>query len=260
MRRDNIFWGSVLILLGALFFLQRQGIIPSVVPYLWPLALIFFGGWLILSVYWRPSSSESEKFDVALRDAKSVRYKFSHGAGQIVITGGAPAGKALVGSSAVGMNEKTHLNGDRLDIHIEAGASFVPFVGPSDGTWRFQITQDVPVTLKVETGASQLDMDLSNVLATHIELETGASNSNVIMPSRGVSLLDLEAGAAAINITIPQGVSGRIRIKEGLTSLNVDTTRFPQMDSRLYQSPDFDTAANRAEVSVEAGLGSITIK
>ncbi len=260
MKRDNIFWGSVLILLGALFFLQRQGIISSVVPYLWPIALILFGGWLILSVYWRPEPSASEKFDIALRDAKSVRYKFSHGAGQIVINGGAPAGKALVGSSAVGMNEKSHLDGDRLNVHIEAGASFIPFVGPADGTWRFQITQEVPVTLKVETGASQLDMDLKDVLASHIELETGASNSNVTMPARGVSLLDLEAGAASINITVPAGVSGRVRIKEGLTSLNVDTNRFPQVDSRLYQSPDFDTAPNRAEISVEAGLGSITVK
>jgi hypothetical protein len=122
------------------------------------------------------------------------------------------------------MNETTRSDGDRLEVRIEAGASFVPFVGPSDGTWRFQLTQEVPVTLKVETGASQLDMDLTNVLASHIELETGASNSNVVMPSRGVSLLDLEAGAASINITIPQGVAGRIRIKEGLTSLSVDTT------------------------------------
>lgn len=260
MKRDNIFWGTVLILLGALFFLQRAGIIPSVGPYLWPLALILFGGWLILSVYWRSSPSESERFDVALREARSVRYRFSHGAGQIVITGGAPPGKALVGSSAAGLNERINLDGDRLEVRIEAGASFVPFVGPSDGTWRFQLTQEVPVTLKVETGASQLDMDLTDMLASHIELSTGASNSRVVMPARGASLLDLEAGAASINISIPEGVAGRIRIKEGLTSLNVDTTRFPQVDSRLYQSPDFDTAANRAEVSVEAGLGSITIK
>jgi hypothetical protein len=259
MKRDNIFWGSALILLGALFFLQRQSVIPSIVPYLWPLALILFGGWLILSVYWRPQPSEGDKFDVVLQNAKSVRYRFSHGAGQIVIKGGAPTGKALVGSSAVGLNEKSHLDGDRLNVHIEAGASFIPFVGPSDGTWRFQVTNEVPVTLKVETGASQLDMDLTDVSATHIELETGASSSSVVMPAHGASLLDLEAGAASINITIPQGVAGRIRIKEGLTSLNVDDKRFPQIDSRLYQSPDFDTAANRAEISVEAGLGSITI-
>jgi len=250
MKRDNIFWGSVLIVLGLLFFLQRQGIIPSVVPYLWPLALILFGGWLILSVYWRPASSADEKFDIALREAKSVRYRFSHGAGQIVIDGGAPTGK----------NERSHMDGDRLDVRVEAGASFIPFVGPSDGTWRFQLTQDVPVTLKVETGASQLDMDLTDVLASHIELSTGASNSNIVMPAHGASLLDLNAGAASINISIPEGVSGRVRIKEGLTSLHVDTNRFPQVDSRLYQSTDYDTASNRAEISVEAGLGSITVK
>ena len=260
MKRDNIFWGTVLILLGALFFLQRQGLIPSVVPYLWPLALILFGGWLILSVFWRPDSSSGEQFDMDLGNAKSVRYRFSHGAGQIVIKGGAPIGKALVGSSATGMKESSRLDGDRLEVRVEAGASFIPFVGPSDGTWRFQLTQEVPVSVKVETGASQLDMDLTDVPATFVELETGASNSSVIMPARGASMLNLEAGAASINITLPEGVAGRIRIKEGLTSLNVDHNRFPQVDSRLYQSPDYDTAANRADISVEAGLGSISIK
>ena len=43
MRRDNIFWGGALILLGALFLLQTQNIIPSVFPYIWPLGLILFG-------------------------------------------------------------------------------------------------------------------------------------------------------------------------------------------------------------------------
>ncbi|MEW6287959.1 MAG: DUF5668 domain-containing protein [Chloroflexota bacterium] len=260
MRRDNIFWGSVLILLGALFLLQRLGIIANVGMYLWPLALIFFGGWLILSVYWQPSSAESERFFIALGGAKSVNYRFAHGAGQIVIGGGAPTGRALVGSSAVGVKETSRSDGDRLEVRIEAGASFIPFVGPADGTWRFQLTQEVPVTLQVETGASQLKMDLRDVSARHVTLKTGASSAEVIMPARGASLLDLEAGAASIDITLPEGVAGRIRIKDGLTSLNVDTRRFPQVDDSLYQSPDYDTAVNRAEINLEAGLGSINIK
>jgi hypothetical protein len=260
MRRDNIFWGSVLILLGALFLLQRLGVIPNVVPYLWPIALILVGGWLILSVYWRPSPAEGESFSVALGGAQSVNYRFSHGAGQIVISGGAPAGIALVGSSAAGLKETSYSDGDRLEVRIEAGASFIPFVGPSDGSWRFQLTQQVPVTLQVETGASQLKMDLRDVSARHIILKTGASSSEVTLPARGASLLDLEAGAASIDITLPEGVAGRIRIKDGLSSLNVDTSRFPQLASRLYQSPDFDTAPNRADINVEAGLGSISIK
>ena len=259
MRRNNIFWGGALILLGTLFLLQTQNIIPSVFPYIWPLALILFGLWMITSVYWRSGDTE-ETFSIPLDNAKTVKYKFSHGAGQIEIKGGAPVGQAITGLAAEGVSRKSRSDGDRLDVRIEAGASFIPFIGPSGGVFRFQLSQEVPVNVSVETGASQLDMDLTDVLASEIRLQTGASNSNVTLPARGASHLDLEAGAASVNIRIPNGVSGRVRIKEGLTSLNIDTTRFPQVDTRLYQSADYDTAENRAEINIEAGVGSISVK
>ncbi len=260
MRRDNIFWGGVLILLGVLFLLQTQNIIPSIFPYLWPLGLILVGGWMVLNVYWRPTRSAEDSFSIPLGEAKSVKYKFSHGAGQMEINGSAPAGQALTGTSAAGVKTSSQLDGDRLNVKVEAGASFVPFVGPDNGIFQFQLTQGVPVMLNVETGASQLDMDLRDVLATDIRLQTGASSSNVTLPAHGASHMDLEAGAASINIRIPEGTAARIRLKEGLTSLNVDTNRFPQLDSRLYQSSDFDSATDRTEINIEAGLGSITVK
>jgi hypothetical protein len=259
MRRNNIFWGSALILLGTLFLLQTQGIIPSIFPYLWPIMLVLLGLSMIVSVYWK-SGDEEETFSIPLGDAKSVRYKFSHGAGQIEIKGGAPAGQALTGLTAETVNRNSHSDGDRLNVRVEAGASFVPFIGPSGGVFRFQLSNEIPAIINVETGASQLDMDLRDVLASEIRLQTGASNSNVTLPASGASHLDLEAGAASVNIRIPDGVAGRVRIKEGLTSLSIDKTRFPQIDSRLYQSADYDQAKNRTELNIEAGVGSITIK
>jgi cell wall-active antibiotic response 4TMS protein YvqF len=260
MKRDNIFWGTVLIIVGVLLFLQTQGIITNVFRYFWPLALILVGGWIILNVYWRPAASEVETFSIPLGTAKSARIKFAHGAGQIEIGGGAPSGQALVGSTAAGMNRESRLDGDRLEVRVEAGPSFVPFVGPSEGVWRFQLTQEIPLTLTVEAGASSLNIDLKDVLATRIELKTGASSSNVVMPARGASLLDVEAGAASVNIRVPEATAARIRVKEGVTSINVDTNRFPRLDSGLYQSPGFDTAADRAEINIESGLGSVSVK
>lgn len=260
MKRDNIFWGAALILAGLLLYLQQQGIITNVFRYFWPLALILLGAWIILGVYWRPAPSAQELFSIPLGGAKSARFKFSHGAGQLVISGGAPIGQALAGSAAAGMNKESRLDGDRLEVKVEAGPSFVPFVGPSEGVWRFQLTQEIPLTLKVEAGASSLDLDLRDVLATHVELKTGASSSNVTMPARGVSLLDVEAGAASVNVRIPEATAGRIRVKEGVTSVNVDTNRFPQLDSGIYQSPGFESAADRAEITCEAGLGSVSVK
>ena len=80
------------------------------------------------------------------------------------------------------------------------------------------------------------------------------------MPARGVSVLDIEAGAASINIRVPEATAARIRVKEGVTAMNVDTNRFPQLDTGMYQSANFDSATDRAEITIESGLGSVTIK
>jgi len=261
MKRDNIFWGTALILVGVLVFLQTQGIIVgNIFRYFWPLALILVGSWIILNVYWRPSGSEVETFVIPLEAAKSANFRFSHGAGQLEIGGGAPMGQALVGSSAVGMNKQSWLDGDRLEVKVEAGPSFMPFIGPTEGIWRFQLTQEIPLTLVVEAGASSLNLNLQDVFATRVQLKTGASSSNVTMPARGVSLLDVEAGAASINIRVPEGTAARIRVEQGVTSVDVNTNRFPRLDSGFFQSSNFDSAADRAEINIEAGLGSISVK
>ena len=260
MKRDNIFWGTALLILGALFLLQAQGFITSVFRFVWPLALILVGSWIILNVFWKPAATDEDTFSISLQSAKSVRYKFSHGAGQIEIRGGAPVGLAIVGSSAVGMNESSHLNGDRLEVKVDAGPSLVPFLGPSSGVWRYQLSQEVPVTLKVEAGASRLEIDLKDVQATRIELSTGASSADITLPARGASILDVEAGAASINIRVPDAVAARIRVKEGVTAMNVDQSRFPQLDSGMYQSANFDSSTARTEITIESGLGSVTIK
>lgn len=260
MKRDNIFWGIVLIIVGILLFLQTQGIITNVFRFFWPLALILVGGWIILNVYWRPAVSEAETFSFPLGAAKTARFKFSHGAGQLVISGGASLGQALVGSAATGMNRESRLEGDQLEVKVEAGPSFVPFVGPSEGVWRFQLTQEVPVTLIVESGASSLNLDLKDVLATFIQLKTGASSSEVVMPRRGVSLLEVESGVASVSVRVPEETAARIRVKEGVTAVNVDGNRFPRLGSGIYQSPDFDGATDRAEINIESGLGSVSVK
>jgi hypothetical protein len=260
MRRDNIFWGVVLIVVGVLLFLQTQGIIDNVFRLFWPLLLMLVGAWIILGVYWRPAGGQEESFSIPLGTAQSVKYHFAHGAGQLEIGGGAPAGQALLGSAAVGMNRNSRLDGDRLEVRIEAGPSFIPYLGPSQGVWRFQLAQNVPAVLTVESGASFLNLDLREVLATRVALKTGASSTNVTMPARGVSLLDVEAGAASVNIRVPETTAARIRMRENIMAVDVDTNRFPRLDSGLYQSPGFEAASDRSEINIESGLGSISIK
>jgi hypothetical protein len=259
MRRDSLFWGGALIILGALLYLQAQGIIDNVFQYLWPIALMLVGIWLILGVYWKPAPVPGETFSIPLQAAQTVCYSFSHGVGQMNISGGAPSGMALVGTSAAGMNSRSNVKDGQLDVRVEAGPSWLPFIGPSEGVWRFQIVQDLPVMVNMDAGASTLNIDLRDVLARHLAVKTGASSVNVTLPARGVCLFDLDGGATSVNIVVPEATAARIRV-DGVTSMDVDTNRFPRIEANLYQSPDFESATDRAEIDISSGLGRITIR
>jgi hypothetical protein len=260
MRRDSLFWGGALILLGVLLYLQAQGIINNLFQYFWPIAMMLVGFWLILGVYWKPVPMSGETFSIPLEPAaQKVNYSFSHGVGQLNISGGAPTGQALLGTAASGLNRRSHLNGDQLDIRVEAGPSFLPFIGPSEGVWRFQLVRDLPVLMNVDAGASSINIDLQDVLVKHLVIKTGASSVNVTMPARGVCLFDLDGGATSVNILIPETTAARIRV-DGVTSMEVDMNRFPRLGSDLYQSPDFEAATDRAEINITSGLGKISVR
>ena len=259
MKRDSIFWGVVLIVVGVLLYLQSQGIVRNVFQYFGPLALILVGAWIILGVYWKPTPSAGETFSIPLGAAQSVHYHFSHGAGQLELGSGAPAGQALSGTYASGMNHKSQLSGDRLDIRVEAGPSFIPFLGPGEGVWRFQLAPGIPSLLTVESGASALNFDLRDLLISRFVLKTGASSAHVTLPARGASILDVEAGAASINIRVPDGTAARIRVREGVTAVDVDTARFARLETGFYQSSGYDTSSDRAEINIESGLGKVSV-
>jgi hypothetical protein len=260
MKRDGIFWGGILVVLGVLFLLQTQGLLKDVFTWFWPFFLILLGGWIILGIYWRPSTEGGETFSIALDGSKEASIKFEHGAGQINIRGGAPPNELLNGSVGRGMEFSSHKIGDKLEAKVAAGPSFIPFIGPDGGVWHFRLNRDIPLYLRVEAGASQIELDLSDLNVPHAHLATGASTTHLTVPARGVSLLDIEAGAATIDIRVPEGVAARIRVKQGVTSLNIDASRFPRLDNDMYQSSNYDQSPNRVEINVEAGLGAITIK
>lgn len=258
MRRDNIFWGGVLILFGVLFLLQTQGLIRNVFSLFWPLILMLIGGWMIVNVVWKSDNPSGTTFNIPLGEARQVRYRFSHGAAQIRIQGNAPTGQALVGTSAVAADHHSHLTGDVLDVKVSTGPSFIPVLGPSEGAWHYQITKDVPGTLTIEAGASTFDVDLKDALVSRVELKVGASTVNLTMPARGSSVLDIEGGAATFNIHIPDDTAAQIDRTEGFVALNVDTVRFPESD-KGYRSPNFDVAADRVSIAIKAGVGSVNI-
>lgn len=261
MRNGSLFWGFLLIAVGGLFVLQAMGLIDNVVNFLWPLFLIATGGWILWGAFSHPRFEfrENEAFSIDLQGARRVAFDFDHGAGQVQVSGGAPAGVAVTGVKGTGMDISSELDGDVLSVDVDAGPTFIPFLGPENGMWQFRLTNEVPVSFDIDAGAASMTFDFSQVKLGSFKMDTGASSNTMILPAEGQPFVEIESGAASIDVTVPVGMAARIRVEGGASSVSIDTNRFPQLGGGLYQSPDFDSALNRAELRFEGGANSLSI-
>jgi len=260
MRRNYLFWGSVLILLSALFLLKALGITDDVWGYFWLLAMGLLGVWFIIRAIWRPKGEEGEQVAIELKGAQQASLRLKHGAGRMTIGCGAGAGQLLSGTFSYGLDYKTKMVGDKLEVRMRSASHFGPFIGEGYD-WHLNLTRDIPISLTINSGASESRIDLSELRVPYLKLETGASSTSLTMPAAGGNTLaEINAGVASVDVRVPEGVAARIRIKEGLSARSINSARFPRLEGNIYQSPDYDQAANRVELNIEAGVGSISIQ
>ncbi len=265
MRRDYLFWGAILILLGGLMFLNSAGIrLPGGVNPLqlfWPSVLILLGGWIMFGYFLR-RNLVAEQVSIDLQGAGQASLKLSHGAGHLVVGAGASPGLLLSGAFAGGVKQHTHRSGDRLDVHLEANPTiFPPFIGGWQGLeWKIDLNRDVPLALWLETGASQAELDLRDLKVTDLKVSTGASKTDLTLPvSAGMTTVKVELGAASLDMVVPQGVAARIRAEHGVAAIEIDTARFPYSNG-IYESADFSLAQNKADILIQAGAGKVAVR
>jgi hypothetical protein len=264
MRRNQLFWGFVLLVAGGLMLANEMGVrLPngmSLMDIFWPLILIFGGAWVIFGVFLR-GNVEVQNAIIDLQGASSANLKISHGAGEFKLHGGALANEMAHGSFSGGLEHKATRNGDKLEVRMKPAKDFMdfPFFVPrAQLDWDVSLNSQTPIALTLNLGANKSILDLSDLNITDLKLETGASDTRLILPAHGRFQADLDLGAAALEVTIPEGLSARIRASLGAADIKVNESRFPRNGS-YYQSPDFESAANAVEMTIDAGAASIKI-
>ena len=57
---------------------------------------------------------------------------------------------------------------------------------------------------------------------------------------------------------VPDGVAARIGIDAALSDITIDEVRFPKTDG-IYESPDYDTAARRIDLTIQVGAADVNV-
>ncbi len=259
-RRGNLFWGSVLIVLAGLLLLKQMGVIVGdIFGYFWPLLIIAFGVWLIVGCFARNQPVEGEQVSIPLEGAASAYVKLDHGAGRLTLSSGAGSGEIVNGTFGNGLSYKSHVEGGRMEVKLRTSQQAWAWWPGESLDWDIRLNRDIPLSLKIDSGASASILDLSDLKVTDLDIDTGASSTELTLPANaGNTHVDIDTGASSLKVNIPSGVAASIRVKSGIASVNVNP-RFSRLDGGLYQSTDYSTAANRVDMTIDAGVGSIEV-
>jgi hypothetical protein len=265
MRRWSFVVGAVLVLLGALAILNS--VLGVSLHLFWPIVLIALGAWIIFGISRGRPGAPREQASVPLEGASEAAVTVRHGGGRLSVGSGPAGDQLLAGTFGGGLDASRRLDNGRLvvDMRIrdrDVGHYVWPvrhhgWWGMLD--WDFGLNPGIPLSLRVESGASETRLSLGELQVRELLLKTGASSTTVDLPARAAhTRVTVESGAASVRLRVPQGVAASIMVRSTLAGVHVDRSRFRE-SAAGYRSDDFDTAAHKVEIFVETAVGSLEI-
>ena len=147
--------------------------------------------------------------------------------------------------------------------------------------WQIHLNPNVQTDVTAHSGGGNVKLDLAGMAITRVSADTGGGNMDVVLPDNpadlsvnaktgagnvtveighgvtGSNIVNATSGAGNVVVQIPSDIAARIYATTGWGKVIIDP-RFNKTDN-IYQSPDFDNAVNKVEITVQSGAGNVSV-
>lgn len=294
MKTGRLFWGVFFVGLGLLVLGEKLCLICvqwGIAWKLWPVVLLLWGAALLIggklarriaagaaalalayflvalfSFSWfdddwhngpiTESRQIVEPFDTSLHHAT---FSLQSGAGIFSIGDTTADLLAIQTESSLGgyvLSSSGEGEGKRYTLSMEGKSK-----------WRFGQTRNrVDVRLNpgpewdvdLDVGAAKLRCDFSDLSVAKVNVNAGASSMQLRLGNRCPETeVVVNAGVSSIRLSVPESSGCEIRVDTKLTSKNFHG--FTKYGKSTYRTDNFETAAQKILVDVDAGVSSITV-
>ena len=156
----------------------------------WPWVAIVIGVWFLIGAFVPVGKGPTEQLSIPLEDVADAGVQLRFGAGVLTARPAAP-GMLVDGTFVGGVRQKR--NGpNRLELDQDTTYG-LPWID-HDARWDVGLTAEVPLDLRLDTGANRSTLDLRDLRLRNLELHTGASETRVLLPrAAGATAVRAEA-------------------------------------------------------------------
>lgn len=263
-------WPIVLIAIGLDLLIGRRSIWSSL------LVLLVTIGFLAAGFFWLVTSdglgggSVSDSISQSLSGAESAEVEINFGVGRVTMEALPAGSEELIAGTIerpeeIRVEQSFDVSDDVAHYRLQTKGSVrsvqsIPFFGPQDDNWRWdmQLNRDVPLRLTLDTGVGETTLDLRQLMVETINVDTGVGQTTVILPGHGEIEARVSGGVGELIIELPEGVPARIESDTGLGS--TDIADVFERNGDVYESPGYDDALDRINLSLSAGIGQVTVR
>ncbi len=261
------------------------------------IVLVLLLGAVVGYAYWRSIPSGSiltDNLSEPLGGATTAKITIDSGPGHLTI-GGLAASERLLTSGTLQYLESQGApsraltrTGGRATLTLRKGAvsqSWLRLPWAACGgayEWQVRLNPGVPTDLTAHSDGGNLRLNLAGLAVTGLAADTGGGNIEILLPDRasglsakastgggdvtvdlgsgttGRNAVSAQSGAGNVLVRVPSGLAARIRATTGAGKATVDP-RFARLADNTYQSPDYESAANRVEITVQSGAGNVSV-
>lgn len=299
MRYRNIFWGVILILIGILFTLENLNVIYFNVRELWrlwPVVLILWGisilpadkwiriGLVLLvlagsvffmldqTVEWENNDMEmvdwpkvdsnryQQDFDITNED--SIEYatlNLEAAAGSFMLRDTTES-MLQFSQNSTGIQYKYFVRNaeNRTKINIEPAEGNIKLSKNSESKVKIKLNTAPLWDINLDAGAAAIKFDLSPFKVEKLDVEVGAASVKLKLGDHHPETkINIDAGASEIVLEIPTESGCDIEASTLFSGKHING--FDKIDHGHYQTPNFNTAANKIYVEMNAAVSSYTI-
>lgn len=132
--------------------------------------------------------------------------------------------------------------------------------GSLKNEWDLELTNDIPVDLKVNTGASNTSMNLKGMQLESLNIETGVGKSTLNLSGdwKESFNVNIEMGVGESTIILPKDVGVEIKSSKGIGSASFNG--FTSNGNDVYVNDAFEHADVIISVQTELGIGSVNFE
>ncbi|MDA3936580.1 MAG: DUF5668 domain-containing protein [Actinomycetota bacterium] len=214
-------------------------------------------------------AGDSEPYSYTARADREIsegRLVIEGAFGDVDITDG---GRLVeVSGKAIGDRPEFDLTKSGNEVLVELVVSDARSIAgvPDEIRMNVALSRHVLWDIEVQAGAAAIDGDLRDLAVASLSVDTGVSDAAITLGGipRGVDEVPIrvDTGVSSVTIRIPDTAEARVVADTGIAVVNTsdDFDRVSDEDTRIWETEGYDDATARYEISVDAGVGSVTIE